>query len=132
MMLVLALFLTAAATGAFAREFRAADTQNESYPTVQALHYMGSLIAERSGGRHQIKVFHSRQLGEEKETLEQTRAGAIDLNRTNVALIGNMMPAMNVLAMPFLFRSVEHLQKVLDGPIGMKSSVASSPMDLSA
>jgi tripartite ATP-independent transporter DctP family solute receptor len=25
---------------------------------------------------------------------------------------------MNVLAMPFLFRSIEHLQKVLDGPIG--------------
>src|SRR3954454_4229796 len=118
MMLVLALFLTAAATGAFAREFRAADTQAESYPTVQALHYMGSLIAERSGGRHQIKVFHSRQLGEEKETLEQTRVGAIDLNRTNVALIGTMVPAMNVLAMPFLFRSIEHLQRVLDGPIG--------------
>src|SRR3954454_9961906 len=132
MMLVLALFLTAASTGAFAREFRAADTQNESYPTVQALYYMGSLIAERSGGRHQIKVFHTRQLGEEKETLEQTRVGAIDLNRTNVALIGTMVPAMSVLAMPFLFRSIEHLQKVLDGPIGMKSSVASSPMDLSA
>ena len=117
-MLVLALFLTAASTSTFAREFRAADTQNESYPTVQALHYMGSLVAERSGGRHAIKVFHSRQLGEEKETLEQTRAGAIDLNRTNVALIGTMVPAMNVLAMPFLFRSIEHLQKVLDGPIG--------------
>ena len=79
---------------------------------------MGSLVAERSGGRHQIRVFHSRQLGEEKETLEQTRVGAIDLNRTNVALIGTMVPAMNVLAMPFLFRSVEHLEKVLDGPIG--------------
>jgi tripartite ATP-independent transporter DctP family solute receptor len=116
--LVVALLLTAAATSAFAREFRAADTQNEAYPTVQALLYMGSLVAERSGGRHQIKVFHSRQLGEEKETIEQTRAGAIDLNRTNVALIGTMVPAMNVLAMPFLFRSIEHLQKVLDGPIG--------------
>ena len=79
---------------------------------------MGSLIAERSGGRHQIRVFHSRQLGEEKETIEQTRVGAIDLNRTNVALIGTFVPAMNVLAMPFLFRSIEHLQKVLDGPIG--------------
>ena len=33
-------------------------------------------------------------------------------------LIGNFVPAMNVLAMPFLFRSIEHLQKVLDGPIG--------------
>lgn len=106
------------ATGAAAREFRAADTQTEDYPTVQALRHMGALIAERTGGRHEIKVFHSRQLGEEKETIEQTRVGAIDLNRTNVALIGNFVPAMNVLAMPFLFRSIEHMQKVLDGPIG--------------
>ena len=116
--IVAALWLTAASTIAAAREFRAADTQAEDYPTVQALHFMGSMIAERSGGRDQIRVFHSRQLGEEKETIEQTRAGAIDLNRTNGALIGNFVPAMNVLAMPFLFRSIEHLQKVLDGPIG--------------
>src|SRR6476659_10599677 len=118
MTLVVALFITACSTCAFAREFRAADTQNEEYPTVQALLYMGSLVAERTGGRHQIKVFHSRQLGEEKETLEQTRAGAIDLNRTNVALIGNIVPAMNVLALPFLFRSIDHMTKVLEGPIG--------------
>jgi TRAP-type C4-dicarboxylate transport system substrate-binding protein len=115
---IVALFLTAISTNAAAREFRAADTQNEDYPTVQALRYMGRLIAEKSGGRLQIRVFHSRQLGEEKETIEQTRAGAIDLNRTNVALIGTFVPAMNVLAMPFLFRSNEYLQKVLDGPIG--------------
>ena len=116
--IVAALWLTAASTFAAAREFRAADTQAEDYPTVQALRFMGSMITERSGGRDQIRVFHSRQLGEEKETIEQTRAGAIDLNRTNGALIGNFVPAMNVLAMPFLFRSIEHLQKVLDGPIG--------------
>ena len=113
-----ALFLTAASASAVAREFRAADTQSEDYPTVQALRYMGRLVAERSGDRLQIRVFHSRQLGEEKETIEQTRVGAIDLNRTNVAPIGAFVPAMNVLAMPFLFRSIEHLEKVLDGPIG--------------
>src|SRR3979411_2426407 len=115
---VVALFLAAVWTSAVAREFRAADSQNEDYPTVQALRYMGRMVAERSGGRPPTRVFHSRQLGEEKETIEQTRAGAIDLNRTNGALIGNFVPAMNVLAMPFLFRSIEHLQKVLDGPIG--------------
>jgi tripartite ATP-independent transporter DctP family solute receptor len=116
--LVVALLLTGVPPSAWAREFRAADTQSEDYPTVEALRYMGRLIAERSGGRHQIRVFHSRQLGEEKETIEQTRVGAIDLNRTNVALIGTFVPAMNVLAMPFLFRSIEHMQKVMDGPIG--------------
>ena len=107
--IVVALFLTAALTSAAAREFRAADTQSEDYPTVQALRFMGRIIAERSGDRLQIRVFHSRQLGEEKETIEQTRVGAIDLNRTNVALIGSFVPAMNVLAMPLLFRSIEHL-----------------------
>jgi tripartite ATP-independent transporter DctP family solute receptor len=116
--IVVALLLTALSASAFAREFRAADTQNEDYPTVQALRYMGRLVEEKSGGRHQIRVFHSRQLGEERETLDQTRAGAVDLNRTNAALLANFVPAMNVLAMPFLFRSVGHLQKVLDGPIG--------------
>jgi tripartite ATP-independent transporter DctP family solute receptor len=118
LVIAVALLLSVAPASAVAREFRAADTQSEDYPTVEALRYMGRLIAERSGGRHQIRVFHSRQLGEEKETIEQTRAGAIDLNRTNVALIGTFVPAMNVLAMPFLFRSIEHQQKVLDGPIG--------------
>jgi tripartite ATP-independent transporter DctP family solute receptor len=116
--LVAALLLAVTSASAFAREFRAADTQSEDYPTVQALRYMGRLIDERTSGRLQIRVFHSRQLGEEKETIEQTRVGAIDLNRTNVALIGTFVPAMNVLAMPFLFRSIDHLQKVLDGPIG--------------
>jgi TRAP-type C4-dicarboxylate transport system substrate-binding protein len=107
--LAVALSIGAIPTAAMAREFRAADTQIEDYPTVQALLFMGRLISEKSGGRHRIRVFHSRQLGEERETIEQTRAGAIDLNRANVALMGSFVPAMNVLAMPFLFRSIEHL-----------------------
>ena len=103
-----------------AREFRATDTQADNYPTVQALRYMDRLITERTGGRHSIRVFHSRQLGEEKDTLEQTRVGAIDMNRTNVAPLGSVIPLANVLALPFLFRSVDHLHKVVDGPVGQE------------
>jgi TRAP-type C4-dicarboxylate transport system substrate-binding protein len=95
-----------------------ADTQNEDSPTVQALRYMSRMIAERGGGRDEIRVFHSRQPGEEKEAIAHIRAGAIDPSRINVALLGAFMPAMTVLAMPFLFRSIEHLRKVPDGPIG--------------
>jgi len=111
-------FCAAASVTVQAREFRVADTQAEDYPTVQALKLAGRLLAARSGGRHSFRVFHSHQLGEEKETIEQTRIGAIDLNRTNVAPLGSIVPTANVLALPFLFRSVAHLHKVLDGPIG--------------
>ena len=110
-----------------AREFRVADTQAEDYPTVQALLHMARLVEERTGGRHRIRVFHSRQLGEENDTIEQTRVGAIDLNRTNVAPIGSFIPAANVLSLPFLFRSFDHLHNVLDQAVGDEILPASAP-----
>jgi tripartite ATP-independent transporter DctP family solute receptor len=114
----LALLGAAGPSAVSAREFRAADIQEESYPTVQALMFMDKLVAERTGGRHHIRVFHSRQLGEESQTIEQTRVGAIDLNRINVAAIGDVAPVLNTLALPFLFRSIDHLYRVIDGPVG--------------
>jgi tripartite ATP-independent transporter DctP family solute receptor len=113
-----ALLAALLASAANARTFRAADIQSEDYPTVQALMHMDKLLQERTNGRHRLQIFHSRQLGEEKETIEQTRAGAIDLNRINVAPIASFAPQANVLVLPFLFRSVDHLHHVLDGPVG--------------
>ena len=72
-------------------------------------------------------MFHSRQLGEESQTIAQTRVGAIDINRINVAAIGDTVPVLNVLALPFLFRSVDHLYKVIDGPIGQDILAAVEP-----
>jgi tripartite ATP-independent transporter DctP family solute receptor len=109
---------TSTVGGVAAREFRAADIQEEDYPTVQALKLMDQLVGERTGGRDRIRVFHSRQLGEESQTIEQTRVGAIDLDRINVAAIGDFAPVLNVLALPFLFRSIDHLHRVIDGPVG--------------
>jgi tripartite ATP-independent transporter DctP family solute receptor len=115
----LALGVTALLAGATsAREFRVADTQVADYPTVQAVEFMARLVTERTGGRHTIRVFHSRQLGEEKDTIEGTKAGAIELNRTNIVPLGAFAPTVNALAMPFLFRSPAHLHRVLDGEIG--------------
>jgi tripartite ATP-independent transporter DctP family solute receptor len=110
-----------------AREFRSADNQVENYPTVEAVQFMAKLVAERTNGRHTIQVFHSRQLGEEKDTIEAAKAGAIDLNRTNIVPLGAYVPVINVLAMPFLFRSPEHLHKVLDSDIGAELLEAFHP-----
>jgi tripartite ATP-independent transporter DctP family solute receptor len=112
--------LIAIPVAADAREFRVADTQAMDYPTVQALQLMARIIEERTAGRHRLRIFHSRQLGEEKETIEQTRIGAIDLNRTNAAPIGSLVPAANVLSLPFLFRSFGHLHNVLDQGLGQE------------
>ncbi|WP_239499614.1 TRAP transporter substrate-binding protein DctP, partial [Stenotrophomonas maltophilia] len=63
-------------------------------------------------------MFHSAQLGQEKDTIEQTRFGVIDMNRINMAPFNNLIAETNVPSLPFLFRSVPHMQKVMDGEIG--------------
>ena len=113
-----------------AREFRLADTHPDTYPTVQAALHMGRLIAERSGGRHVVRVFHSHQLGEEKETIEQTRVGAIDLNRVNLAPLADLIPECKMASLPFLFRSPGHMHAVLDGPVGEEILAAFERYDL--
>jgi hypothetical protein len=70
--LVVALLLTAVSTGGFAREFRAVDLHE----------------------RHQVDAFHSRRLAAETAPLENIKTGAIEPDRTIVALIGTMPPVL--------------------------------------
>ena len=107
------------ALGAQATEFRSADIHNaDDYPTVLAVKHMGQTLEKLSGGKHKIKVFNKGALGSEKETIDQVKIGALDMVRVNVAPMNGVCPMTMVPTMPFLFRSVEHMRKVLDGAIG--------------
>ena len=117
-----ALILAAAAALAFqaqATEFRSSDVHNaDDYPTVAAVKYMSDLIKQASGGKHSIKVFNKGALGSEKETIDQAKIGALDLTRVNISPMNAICPKTQVPTLPFLFRSVDHMRKVLDGPVG--------------
>ena len=63
-------------------------------------------------------MFGQSTLGSEKDTIEQTKIGALDMVRVNVAPFNNIVPETIVPSLPFLFKSKEHMRKVLDGPIG--------------
>lgn len=101
-----------------ATEFRSSDIHPDDYPTVLAVRHMGEELAKATGGKHSIKVFSKGALGIEKDTIEQTKLGAIAMTRVNVAPMNNICPATMVPTMPFLFRDKEHMRKVLDGAIG--------------
>jgi tripartite ATP-independent transporter DctP family solute receptor len=103
---------------AHARDLRSAEVHPADYPTTLAVQYMGKLVAERSGGRLGIHVYPSGVLGTEKDTIEQLRIGALDMMRINSAALNSVVPETLPLVMPFVFRSTEHMRKVLDGPIG--------------
>jgi len=109
---------------------RSADNHPDGYPTVEAVKYMGKLLEERTNGRIKIEVYHSSQLGEEPDALEQTRLGVIDMIRTSLGPLATMVPKATVVNMPFIFRSIEHMHAVVDGPIGEELLAAFTPYDL--
>jgi tripartite ATP-independent transporter DctP family solute receptor len=101
-----------------AADFRSADIHPDGYPTVEAVKFMGQELSKATNGRLGIKVFNNSALGNEKDTIEQTKLGALAMARVNIAPMNNICPETVVPTMPFLFRSTEHMRKVLDGAIG--------------
>ncbi|MHA7776782.1 TRAP transporter substrate-binding protein [Roseibium sp. M-1] len=119
--LATALLATAALTSAsLACEvtLKSSDTHPDGYPTVEAVRQMGKLLEERTDGRLCVEVFHSAQLGEEKDTIEQTKFGVIDLNRVSMGPFNNLVEETKVVSLPYIFKGVDHMHQVMDGPIG--------------
>ena len=107
------------ACSAHATEFRSSDVHNsDDYPTVAAVKHMSEQIKKATNGKHSIKVFNKGALGTEKETIDQTKIGALDITRVNISPMNAICAKTQVPTMPFLFRSVDHMRKVLDGPVG--------------
>ena len=79
---------------------------------------MSELVSDRTQGRHRMIVYPGGLLGEQQASFEQTRTGGIDINRTNMAPLVNFIGKANIFGLPFLFRSADHLHKILDGPTG--------------
>jgi len=117
--LVSLLAVVGLASAAHAVEFRSADIHNsDEYPTVVAVKHMSESLEKHSNGKYKIKVFNKGALGTEKETIDQLKIGALDLTRVNISPMNGVCPLTQVPTMPFLFRSVDHMRKSLDGPAG--------------
>ena len=109
--------------------FKASDVQPPGYPTVAATESMGKKLEAATNGRLSIQMYPSMQLGGEKETIEQTQIGAIQMLRVSVGSMGPIVDDINVVNMPFLFKNTAHAQKMMDGPIGQEllDKISESP-----
>src|SRR6202140_4860746 len=109
--------------------FKASDVQPPGYPTVAATENLGKKLDAATNGRLSVQMFPSMQLGGEKETIEQTQIGAIQMLRVSVGSMGPIVDDINVVNMPFLFRNTAHAEKMMDGSIGQEllDKITASP-----
>ncbi|WP_341889878.1 TRAP transporter substrate-binding protein [Variovorax sp. YR752] len=126
--------LVALALPLHAQTMKAADVHPAGYPTVVAVENMGKKIEAATQGRIKFQMFPGAVLGGEKEMIEQTQVGAIQLLRTSLGPLGPVVPEVNVFNMPFVFRNPAHMRAVVDGPIGqeMLDKISASPAKMVA
>jgi tripartite ATP-independent transporter DctP family solute receptor len=98
---------------------RLAEAQVDTYPATMGALEFARLVEEKSEGRIIIEVYTGGQLGgDEKAVLEQIQFGAIDFTRVNISPVTELAPMLNLLQMPYLYESYDHMHKVLDSSIG--------------
>ena len=89
-------------------------------------HEAAVLFAERvkakTGGRIEIQVAHSAQLGDDAAMITALRSGTLDMSANSQGAIANVVPEYAAIGLPFMFSDVQKAYQLLDGPIGEELS----------
>lgn len=95
-------------------EYKFADVQPANGIYARYEQKFAKLVDERTGGAVKVAVFPGGSLGGEKDVLEGMRVGSV-----HMSLIGlTLMPFLDAIWGPYVFRDNEHAKKVLQGEIG--------------
>lgn len=92
----------------------------EGHPTHKAMVFFADLVKERTKGEIEIRVFPSSQLGEQRDALEGMKVGTLEMAMVAAGPLGQFVPQVDVLNLPYMFRNLDHLHKALDGEAGKK------------
>lgn len=95
-----------------------AENQSGEYPTTQGAYKFAELVKERTEGKVLIEIKHSGELGTQREVIDQLQFGGIDLARISISAISDELSRMNVLQLPFLYKSEDQMWHVLKSEVG--------------
>ena len=106
--------------GAQAREWRGWNIHPADYPVSTGMEEFARLINEKSGGNLEAKVYHGGVLGDQPDAIQQVRLGGLDWAVFNLGPLGEVAPEANVVSLPFIFKNVDAMHDVMDGPAGQQ------------
>ncbi len=89
-----------------------------THPVSVAMEHMAEFVEEYSGGRLNIEIYPTGQLGGERELLELVQIGTVGMTKVSAGSLENIVPDMRVFSLPYLFRDEEHMANVLWGEVG--------------
>jgi len=99
-------------------------------PFHKAMEFFAQKVAEKSSGRMEVQLFHSSQLGGERDYVEGLQLGSLEMAAVATAVLGSFDKSINLFQLPFLFRSSAHLDHVVDASIGRQVADKFPPLGI--
>jgi tripartite ATP-independent transporter DctP family solute receptor len=85
----------------------------EDHPIHQALLEVQAHLRENGVETLEVRIFPNNQLGSSVDHVQMISAGQIDAGVISAAGMARMVPELNVLNLPFLFRDTDHMREVV-------------------
>ena len=76
-------------------------------------------VAEHSNGNIEVKLRCCNQISSEDEAFKAMQLGTVDGFFITANNVSPHWPLMDVTVLPYIFQNAEHLDRVLNGPVGM-------------
>jgi TRAP-type transport system periplasmic protein len=71
-------------------------------------------FSELTKGRFRVLVFHSGQLGNDPQNVQQVSKGELDFTVSSVGSFSSLVPTLNLTALPYLVNNYEHGWRLYD------------------
>lgn len=90
----------------------------DAHPISQAAVKFAELVAEKSDGKIEIKVYPGATLGNELQMQSALQGGTQDFSIGTTTTLAGMVPEFSAIDMPYQFRDTTEADTILDGEIG--------------
>lgn len=105
---------------ASAKDIRGWNIHVPDYPVSIGMESFLKEVSEKTENRIKGKIFHGGVLGSQPDAIEQIRLGAIDFGEFSLGPMGQVIPETNVVSLPFIFKSIPQMYRLMDGEAGAK------------
>lgn len=99
-------------------------------PRHEAAVAFANAVKQKSGGKIEIQVAPSAQLGDDAAMLTALRSGTLDMSANSQGTASTIVPEYAAFGMPFLFSGPAQAFKLLDGPLGKELADKSAAKNL--
>lgn len=86
--------------------------------TVKAMEAFKDAIEESTDGQIQIEIYHSSSLFAQDAEMEAIMTGNLDMATGGPMWLSGYVPRLSMLSAAYIYESVEHQDKVMNGEIG--------------